>query len=115
MPKKITIEKNAPFISIRSDRGGEFINESSVEYYEKKRIQYQLLAPRTPLNDQDLPHKFWTEAINTTCYTCNRCLVKPLLDEISYELYHSNIPSISHFKVFGSKCYILNTKDQLEI
>lgn len=39
--------------------------------------------------------------------------MRPLLGKVAYELYHRKIPSIFHFKVFGSKCYIPNTKDQL--
>ena len=31
----------------------------------------------------------------------------------SYELYFKKAPQISYFKVFGSKCFILNTKDYL--
>lgn len=39
--------------------------------------------------------------------------MRPLLGKVAYELYLGKIPSIFHFKVFGSKCYIPNTKDQL--
>lgn len=59
------------------------------------------------------PHKFWAGVINLACYICNRCLVRPLLGKSGYEVYHNKIPSISHFKVYGSKHYILYTKDQL--
>lgn len=72
-------------MTIKSDRGGEFIHEKCVEFCEKKGIKHQLLAikttqqnvivdrsnrplvemTRTLLNDQDLPHKFWIEAINS--------------------------------------------------
>lgn len=118
---------------IRSDRGEEFTNESFVEYCEKKGIKCQVSAPRTPqqngvrerrnmslmemaripVNDQNFPHKFWAKAINTTCNICNRCLVRPLFGEICYELSLGKISSIFNFKLFGSKCYILNIKDQL--
>lgn len=132
LAKRITMEKNAHVFAIRINRGGEFINESYVEYCKKEIIRHQLLAPRNPqqngvverkkkslvemskaLNDWDLLHKFWVMAINTACYIFNRCLVRPLLGKIGYKLYHGNICSISHFKEFGSKCYILNTKERL--
>lgn len=54
-----------------------------------------------------------TDAINTTCYICNRSLVGPLLAKSGYAPYHGKILSIFHFKVLGLKCYILNTNDQL--
>ena len=31
-----------------------------------------------------------------------------------YELFNGRKPNISYYKVFGSKCFVLNTKDQLE-
>lgn len=36
LTKKITIKKIAPIMAIRSYRGGEFINEIFMEYFEKK-------------------------------------------------------------------------------
>lgn len=68
---------------------------------------------RTLLKDQHLPYKFWAEAGNMTYYICNRCFVRPLLSKTFYELYYGKIPFTSYFKIFGSKCFILNTKDQL--
>ena len=37
----------------------------------------------------------------------------PSLDKTPYELWKNKKPNISYFKVFGSKCFILNTKDNL--
>lgn len=39
---------NAPNMAIRSDQGGEFIDECFVEYSEKKVTKHQLSSPRTP-------------------------------------------------------------------
>ena len=44
----------------------------------------------------------------------NRVLVRPILNKTSYELFNDRVPSVSYFKVFGSKCFILNTKDNLD-
>ena len=131
--KRIQKEKGAYITSIRGDRGGEFSNEDFVSFCEKSGIKHQFSAPSLPqqngvverrnrslvemgttlLKDRNLPYKFWTEMVNMTCYICNWCLVRPLIGKTSYELYHGKIPSILHFKIFGSKCFILNTKDQL--
>ena len=54
-----------------------------------------------------------TEAVNTSCYILNRVLIRPSLNKTSYELWKNKKPNISYFKVFRSKCFILNTKDNL--
>ena len=43
----------------------------------------------------------------------NRVFLRPILNKTLYELWHGIAPNISYFRVFGSKCYILNTKDKL--
>ena len=68
---------------------------------------------RTMLNEYDLPTYFWAEAINTSCYILNRVSKRPILNKTPYELWNSKTPNISYFRVFGCKCYILNTKDYL--
>ena len=35
------------------------------------------------------------------------------MNKTSYELWKGKAPNISYFRVFGCKCYILNTKDYL--
>ena len=44
----------------------------------------------------------------------NRVLIRPSLDKTPYELWKNKKPNISFFKVLGCKCFILNTKDNLE-
>ena len=55
-----------------------------------------------------LPQYFWAEAVNTACYIINRAMVRPILKKTPYELYKGKRPNLSHFKVFGCICYILN-------
>lgn len=73
---------------------------------ERRNMSFVEIA-KTFLNDQDLPHKFWDEVINTAYYICNRYLVKPFLGKTGNELYHDKIPSISHINAFGFKYYIV--------
>ncbi|GKA05513.1 retrovirus-related pol polyprotein from transposon TNT 1-94 [Tanacetum coccineum] len=40
-------------------------------------------------------------------------LIRPFLGKTPYELFKGKKPSLEYFKVFGSKCFILNTKDYL--
>jgi len=44
----------------------------------------------------------------------NRVLIRPILKKTPYELLNGRKPNVSHLKVFGCKCYILNNgKDSL--
>ena len=64
--------------------------------------------------DSHLPKYFWAEVITTTCYVLNHVLIRPILNKTSYELFCNRIPKVSYFKIFGCKCFILNTKDALD-
>ena len=65
------------------------------------------------LHENNLLTYFLVEAVNTSCYILNRVLIRPSLDKTPYELWKNKKPNISYFKVFGSKCFIFNTKDNL--
>jgi len=60
------------------------------------------------LNETNLSKYFWADAVNTACYVPNRVLIRPILKKTSYELFKGRKPNISHFRVFGCKCFILN-------
>jgi hypothetical protein len=97
------------------------------EYLEEEGIKHEFSAPYTPqqngvvekknrtlidmartmLGDYKAPEWFWSEAVNTACHAINRLYLHRLLEKMSYELLTSNIPNVSYFRVFGSKCYIL--------
>lgn len=66
---------------------------------------------RTLLQESKFPKKFWAEAVSTSCYVLNRVLIRPIILKIPYELLNNKIPNRSYFKIFGSKCFILNTSD----
>ena len=68
---------------------------------------------RTMLNEYNLPKYFWAEAVNIVCYLSNRVFIRPILNKTPYELWNERKPKISYLRVFGCKCYILNTKDNL--
>jgi len=66
------------------------------------------------LNENDLPKYFWADAVSTACYVLNKVLIRPILKKTPYELFRGRKPNISHLKVFGCKCFILNNgKDNL--
>ncbi|GJW14166.1 retrovirus-related pol polyprotein from transposon TNT 1-94 [Tanacetum coccineum] len=57
------------------------------------------------LNEQCIPQKNLSNAVDTSTYIINR--ITP------YELLRGRKPNLNYFKLFGSKCFILNTKDYL--
>jgi len=80
---------------------------------ERKNRSLEELA-RTILNDSALPKCFWVDVVSTSCYVMNRVLIWPILKKTSYELLNGRKLNVSHLKVFGCKCYILNNdKDNL--
>lgn len=78
----------------------------------QKKWSLQEMA-RTMLLEYNTPKTFWVEAINTACYVQNRVFTHPMFIKTPFELWFKKIPKINYFKVFGSPCFILNTKDNL--
>ncbi|GJY22755.1 retrovirus-related pol polyprotein from transposon TNT 1-94 [Tanacetum coccineum] len=79
---------------------------------ERKNRTLQEMS-RTMLNEQSLPQKFWCNAVDTSTYILNRILIRVILGKIPYELLKGRKPTLDYFRVFGSKCFILNTKEYL--
>ncbi|KAH9783348.1 Integrase catalytic domain-containing protein [Citrus sinensis] len=131
--KNVQNEKCYSITCIRSDHGGEFENHAFENFCNDFGIEHQFSSPRTPqqngvverknrsiqemartmLNENSLPKYFWAEAVNTACYVLNRVLIRPNLNKTPYELWKDRKPNIGYFKVFGCKCFVLNTKDNL--
>ncbi|GKF34700.1 retrovirus-related pol polyprotein from transposon TNT 1-94, partial [Tanacetum coccineum] len=119
----------------RTDHGKEFDNEVQFgEFCNVNGITRNFSASRTPqsngvverknrtlqeisrtmLNEQLLPQKFWCNAVDTSTYILNRILIRAILGKTTpYEILRDRKPTLDYFKVFGSKCFILNTKDYL--
>ncbi|GJT76268.1 retrovirus-related pol polyprotein from transposon TNT 1-94 [Tanacetum coccineum] len=118
----------------RTDHGREFDNEVQFgEFCNANGITHNFSDPRTPqsngvverknktlqemsrtmLNEQSLPQKFWCNAVDTSTYILNRILIRAILGKTPYELLRGRKPTLDYFRVFGSKCFILNTKDYL--
>nr|GEW45161.1 retrovirus-related Pol polyprotein from transposon TNT 1-94 [Tanacetum cinerariifolium] len=51
--------------------------------------------------------------LDTSTYILNRILIRAILGKTPYELLRGRKPTIDYFRVFGSKCFILSTKDYL--
>ncbi|GKA06736.1 retrovirus-related pol polyprotein from transposon TNT 1-94 [Tanacetum coccineum] len=132
--RKIQNQLGCSIVSIRTDHGREFDNEMQFgEFCNANGITHNFSAPRTPqsngvverknrtlqemsrtmLNEQSLPQKFWCNAVDTSTYILNRILIRAILGKTPYELLRGRKPTLDYFRVFGSKCFILNTKDYL--
>ncbi|GKC99617.1 retrovirus-related pol polyprotein from transposon TNT 1-94 [Tanacetum coccineum] len=53
------------------------------------------------------------EIFNTSTYILNRILIRAILGKTPYELLRGRKHTLDYFRVFESKCFILNTKDYL--
>src|SRR5438105_7186001 len=117
---------------IRSDNGTEFKNTRIEEFLDEEGIKHEFLAPYTPqqngvverknrtlieaartmLDEYKTSDQFWTEAANTACHAINQLYLHKILKKTAYELLTGNKPKIHYFRVFGSKCFILNKKSK---
>ena len=132
--KRVQKEKYFYISSIKSDHGTKFENEFFKTFCNENGISHIFSSPRTPqqngvierknwtlvemartmLHEYNLPLYFWAKAVNTSCYISNRVFKRPILNKTSYELWNNRKLKFSYLRVFGCKCFILNTKDNLE-
>jgi hypothetical protein len=69
---------------------------------------------RTMLDEHRTPRRFWAEAVNITCYVSNWIYLRVHKNKTCYELVHGRTPKVSHFHVFGCKCFILKKGKKLD-
>jgi hypothetical protein len=67
---------------------------------------------RTMLDEYKTFDRFWAEAVNTACHATNRLYLHKILKKTPYELLTGNKPNISYFRVFASKCYVLQKRSK---
>ncbi|GJZ00013.1 retrovirus-related pol polyprotein from transposon TNT 1-94 [Tanacetum coccineum] len=132
--KKVQNQLGCFIVSIMTGHNREFDNDVQFgEFCNANGITHNFLALRTPqsngvverkdmtlqemsrkmLNKQSLPQNFWCNAVDTSTYILNRILIRAILVKTPYELLRGRKHTLDCFKVFGSKCFILNTKDYL--
>jgi hypothetical protein len=59
------------------------------------------------LDEHRTPRRFWANAISSACYISNRIFLRSILHLTSFELRFGRKPSVSHFRPFGCKCFVL--------
>nr|GEX00280.1 hypothetical protein [Tanacetum cinerariifolium] len=116
------IQRNlqAPVITVRTDKGTEFLNKTLNAFFKEEEIKHQTFTARTPeqngvverrnrtlveaaqtmLSASRLPLFFWAEAIANACYTQNRSIIIPTHDKTAYHIINDRKPSIKHLYVF---------------
>jgi hypothetical protein len=62
---------------------------------------------RMMLNEHRTPRRFWADAISTVCYISNRIFLRSILHLTPFELRFGHKSSVSHFRPFGCKCFVL--------
>jgi transposase InsO family protein len=107
---------------LRTDNGGEYVNNNFTSYCTTQGIQMQHTVPYTPqqngvverknrtlkemancmIQSKGLSLKYWAEAINCANYIVNRTPTKALKNITPEEAWTKIKPDVSHFRVFGS-------------
>ncbi|GJU06633.1 retrovirus-related pol polyprotein from transposon TNT 1-94 [Tanacetum coccineum] len=103
------IQRNlqALVISVRTDRGTEFLNKTLHAFFKEEAV-------RTMLSASKLPLFFWAEAIATACYTQNRSIIIPTHEKTAYHIINDRKPSIKHLYIFGCTCYLTRDGENLD-
>jgi transposase InsO family protein len=133
--KRAQNEFDANIKKIRCDNGTEFKNTQVKDYLDEEGIKHEFLAPYTPqqngvakrknrtiiemartmLDEYKTSDWYWAETVNMACHATNRLYLHKLLKKTPYELLISNKPNVSYFRVFGSKCYVLQKRSKSSI
>ncbi|GJX66917.1 retrovirus-related pol polyprotein from transposon TNT 1-94 [Tanacetum coccineum] len=132
--KMIHRNLQAQVITVRTDRGTEFLNKTLSTYFKEEGIEHQTSTPRTPeqngiverrnrtlveaartmLSASKLPLFFWAEAIATACYTQNRSIIIPTHKKTAYHIINDRKHSIKHLHIFGCICYLTRDGENLD-
>jgi hypothetical protein len=59
------------------------------------------------LDKHRTPRRFWADAISTACYISNQIFLHSILHLTPFEPRFGRKPSVSHFRPFGCKCFVL--------
>ncbi|GKB31502.1 retrovirus-related pol polyprotein from transposon TNT 1-94 [Tanacetum coccineum] len=104
------IQRNlqALVISVRTDRGTEFLNKTLHAFFKEEGIEHQTSTPRTPEQNGV------AEAIATACYTQNRSIIIPTHEKTAYHIINDRKPSIKHLHIFGCTCYLTRDGENLD-
>ncbi|PKU75882.1 Retrovirus-related Pol polyprotein from transposon TNT 1-94 [Dendrobium catenatum] len=110
---------------LRTDGGGEFINNKFTALLKNLGIIHQFTCPYSPpqngvaerkhrhlaetirslLLEASLPHTFWVDTLFTATYLINRLPSPNTSHKSPYEILYRRSPNYKFLKVFGCLCY----------
>ncbi len=110
--------------SVRTDRGGEYVNQKLDAFFRHRGVQHQTTAPYTPeqngvaerlnrtlmervramLFDNKLDDNLWAEAAKTASHIRNRSPANQSA-QTPWELFYGSRPNVSGMRVFGAKAH----------
>lgn len=67
---------------------------------------------RATLDESGTPDTFWGESAYTAVNIFNEAYVHVNSDKTLYELLYGKAPTVKHFRVFGSECFIKNNDEK---
>ena len=115
--------------TLRSDRGGEYLDNEFEDYLLEHGIVSQLTAPGTPqqngvaerrnrtlldmvrsmMSYSSLPPSFWGYALHTAIYILNVVPSKSV-PKTPLELWNGQKPVLRHFRIWGCPAHVLKGK-----
>src|SRR6266498_5004239 len=81
----------------------------------KRKNRIFIEAARIMFDEYKTSDQLWAEAINTACHAINRFYLHKIMKKTAYEILTGNKPKVHYFRVFGSKCFILNKRSKSSI
>ena len=124
----LLINNNINIIHIRTDGGGEFINQHMTDYCARYGIEHDVTNPYSPqqngvaerynrtliytLNtirfDAGLPDYYWAVAARAACFVLNRLPHSFLSYKTPYSMFYNREPDLRDLHPFGCLAYVRN-------
>jgi hypothetical protein len=128
--KRTQNEFDAKVKRIRNDNDTEFKNTQVEDYLDEECIKHEFSTSytlqqngvdekknrtliemaRIMLDEYKTSNRFWAKAVNTAWHATNLLYLHKLLKKTPYALFTGNKPNVSYFRVFESKCYVLQKR-----
>ncbi|PKU77029.1 Retrovirus-related Pol polyprotein from transposon TNT 1-94 [Dendrobium catenatum] len=123
--KMVEVQFQTQIRKIRTDGGGEFINNKFKTYLATQGILHQFTCPYTPsqngvaerkhrhitettrtlLIEASLPSYLWVDTLLTAVYLINKLPSPNTHNKSPHEILYQEPPNYQNLKVFGSLCY----------
>ena len=66
------------------------------------------------LHNKDMAKNLWGETVNTAYHTVNKMYFKFGTKKTPNELWKGRNPNVKYFRIFGSICFILKDRENVE-